>query len=89
MYNCHNVDIYYSYLKTNDGYDVYVSYEENSSLYSYAFSISDAARVKYIDNFAYFMDKDTIYYYHPKNGIVQVLTYSELLYNSKLNFWVY
>lgn len=81
--------IYYSYLKTNDGYVIYISYEENPSLYSYALSIFEIDKIKYVEDFIYFIDKDTIYYYHPKSGVVKVLSYAELFYNSKLSFWIY
>lgn len=81
--------IYYSYLKTNDGYDVYVSYEENSSLYTYGFSVPSIDKIQYVEEYVYYIDNGILYCYHPKNGVIQVLTYKELFYNSKLNFWVY
>lgn len=81
--------IYYSYLKTNEGYDVYISYENNPSLYTYGFSLSSIDRIYYIDQYVYYVDKDVLYCYFPKSGVVKVLVYDELFYNSNLNFWVY
>jgi len=82
-------NIYYSYKKVDNGYDVYVSYNENPSLYTYAFTTSSIERIQYIDDYVYYIDKDTLYYYHPSSGVIKLLTYNELFYNPNLKFWIY
>jgi len=82
-------NIYYSYKKVTNGYDVYISYGDNSSLYTHAFFVSSIDRIKYIDDYVYFINNDTLYYFSPKSGINEVLIYSELYYNSDLEFWIY
>ena len=75
-------------MKTNDGYDVYILYVENPTLYAYGFFVSSLTRIGYIGEYVYYVDGDTLYYYHPK-GVFEVLKYDELFYNSKIKFWIY
>ena len=58
------------------------------SLYTYGFSVPSLDRVEYIEDYVYYVDGDTLYYYHPK-GVAKVLKYAELFYNSKIKFWIY
>lgn len=81
--------IYYSYLKVKEGYYVYISYEENTSIYTYGFSLSSIDRMYYVDQYVYYVDNDSIYVYYPKSGITKVLAYDELFYNPNLTFLVY
>jgi len=81
--------IYYSYLRVNDGYEVYVSYKENPSLYTYGFFVSSIDHIQYLYDYVYYEEDACIYYYNPKIGVTKLLTYTELFYNSNLNFWVY
>lgn len=87
IFSVHN--IYYSYKKIDNSYDVYVSYNEKPTLYTYAFTTSSIDRIQYIDDYVYYIDKDVLYYYHPSSGVVKLLTYNELFYNSNLKFWIY
>lgn len=82
-------DVYYSYLKNSDGYDVYISYEENPSLYTYGFFLSSIDKVKYGSGFLYYIDGNMIYCYRFKSGAVPIVLYDEFLYNVKLDFFVY
>lgn len=81
--------IYYSYLKVDNGYDVYVSFAENPSLYSFGFHLASIDRVQYVDDYVYYIENDTLSYYHPKYGVIDIATYSEFFYNQNLDFWVY
>ena len=81
--------IYYSYLKVNDGYDVYISFLENPSLYSFGFHLTSLDRIQYVDDYVYYIEDDTLFYYHPKYGVIDIVTYSEFFYNSNLKFWIY
>ena len=82
-------NIYYSYKKVDNGYDVYLSYAENKDLYTYIFSVDSIDRIQYIDNYVYYVFEDKLYCYHPKSGVYEILEYSELFYNRNLKFWIY
>ena len=84
-----NNNIYYSYRKVNDNYDVYISYADMPSLYTRAFSISSIDRVQYAKDFVYYIEDDVLYSYSSKTGVNKVLTYQEFYYNSDLKFWIY
>lgn len=83
-----NDGINYSYLKKKDRYDVYISYDENPTLYTYGFNLSSVDRLEYIENYLYYVDGNSLYCYTQK-GILKILDYSELFYNSGINIWVY
>lgn len=83
-----NDGINYSYLKKKDGYDVYISYDENPSSYTYGFHLSSIERIEYIGSYLYYVDGDSLYCYSSK-GVLKILDYSELFYNPDINIWVY
>ena len=87
--NQNNNNIYYSYRKVNDNYDVYISYADMPSLYTRTFSISSIDRVQYAKDFVYYIEDDVLYSYSSKTGVNKVLTYQEFYYNSDLKFWIY
>lgn len=83
-----NDGINYSYLKKNNGYDVYISYDENPSLYTYGFHLSTMDRIEYVGSYLYYIEGNSLYCYSSK-GITKIIDYAELYYNSDINIWIY
>lgn len=87
VYN--NNGVYYSYLKVKNGYDMYISYEQNTNIYTYALNVDSFEDIYYSDDSIYYVDGDNLFNYSLANGKLKVLNYSELMYNENLTFFVY
>lgn len=79
----------YFYKKQNDNlFEVYRADVQNKKMITYLFTTSDMNSVIYLDDYIYFLNNNSIYYYHDK-GVRQVLENTELEFNDDLLFGVY
>lgn len=69
-------------------YLVYRADIQNPKLKTYLFTTTDMSSVIYLDNFVYFVNGNSLYYYG-ENGIRQVITNSEREFNDDIHFGVY
>lgn len=53
------------------------------------FEVNSIRNIKYVKDYIYFIDGDSVKYYSDKTGIRTVLTYSELAFNKDLDYFVY
>ena len=78
----------YNFQKKNGGYALYTSNVQNPNIKKYLFDVTSIDDVIFIDDYIYFKDKDTIYYYNEQIGKRKVVDSNELLFNNNLLFTV-
>lgn len=79
---------YYYKKKSDNSYDVYRADVQNKNMITYLFTTSDMNSVIYLNDYIYFLNGNSVYYYHNK-GIRCVLENTELEFNDDLSFGVY
>ena len=79
---------YYLYKKENDKYLVYRADIQNPSFITYIFTTTDIDSVKYLNNYIYFKNGNSVYYYFDK-GVRKVIENSELEFNQDILFGAY
>ena len=79
---------YYLYEKEDDHYKVYRSPVQNMHAIEYVFDVKNIDSVIYIDDYVYFIDDNSIYYYNQESGIRKIVEYDELKFNDKLLYGV-
>ena len=79
---------YYIYEKQGDKYLVYKTYNKKVSQKTYLFSTTDINSVIYADEYIYFRDGNTFYYWS-NDGIRKVLENTELEFNDDISLGVY
>lgn len=80
---------YYIFEKSQNNYKVYRSNVQNPTTKTYLFETNNIKNIIYIDDYIYYQFKDSIYSYSDKNGIVKIMTDSELTFKTDLKFNVY
>lgn len=80
----------YYYKKQNNSnvYDVYRADVQNKNLITYLFTTSNIDSVIYLNDYIYFLNENSVYYYH-NNGVRRVLENTEIEFNDDLSFGVY
>lgn len=81
----------YYYKKTgsdSNEYTVYRSDVQNPELKTYLFTTTDPENVIYLDNYVYFVNGNSLYYYSA-SGVRQVISNSEREFNDDIHFGVY
>ena len=78
----------YNFQKKNGGYVLYISNVQSTNIKKYLFDVTSVDDVIFIDDYIYFKDKDTIYYYNEQIGKRKVVDSNELLFNNNLLFTV-
>ncbi len=71
-----------------DEFLVYRADVQNTKLKTYIFKTPSVDSIIYLNNYIYFKDGDSIYYYY-NNGVKKVITNSEFEFNDDLEFGVY
>jgi len=79
---------YYLYKKENDKYLVYRADIQNPNLITYIFTTTDKDSVIYLNDYIYFKNGNSVYYYFAK-GVRKVLENSELEFNQDILFGSY
>lgn len=79
---------YYFYKKTGDNYSVYRADIQNKKLLTFLFKTDDLNSVIYLDDYIYFKNGNTFYYYC-ENGVRKLIVNDELEFNSDISFGVY
>ena len=69
-------------------YLVYRADVQNTKIKTYLFTTTDMRSVIYLDNFVYFVNGNSLYYYG-ENGVRQVIANSEREFNDDIHFGVY
>lgn len=82
---------YYYYLYKTVGNKIKVSrvFKENNGIVMDLFTVDSIDKVKYYDEFIYFISDDTLYYYSDSTGLKKLLVYEELHFNKSLSYFVY
>ena len=82
--------IYYYYVKNGSLYDAYMIYaQDKNQTRHYLFSTTDIARIKYRHDNIYYIYDDEIRCIGPRTGIRTIVKFSELKFNTNLNYFVY
>ena len=79
---------YYLYKKDNNKYLVYRADVQNPKITTYLFTTTNPNSVIYLNDYIYFKNGTTIYYYTQK-GVRKVIDNSELEFNDDISFGVY
>ena len=79
---------YYLYEKEDDHYKLYRSPVQNIQAVEYLFDIKDIDSLIFIDDYVYFVEDNSIYYYHQTTGIRKIVEYDELKFNHKMLYGV-
>ncbi len=80
----------YVYVKNGNYYDAYVIYDNDSTYKkTYVFSCTDINRIKYSDEYVYYINGDELRIYGANIGNKTLVKYSELEYNKDMQFYVY
>lgn len=79
---------YYLYEKEDDHYKLYRSPVQNIHAIEYILDISDIDSIIYLDDYVYFVEDNSIYYYNQTSGICKIIEYDELKFNDKLIYGV-
>lgn len=79
---------YYIYEKEDDHYKVYRSPVQNIHAIEYVFDVKDIDSIIYLDDYVYFVDDNSIYYYNQATGIRKIIEYDELKFNDKIIYGV-
>ena len=79
---------YYLYEKEDDHYKVYRSPVQNIHAIEYVFDVKDIDSIIYLDDYVYFVDDNSIYYYNQTTGIRKIIEYDELKFNDKIIYGV-
>lgn len=81
--------ITYYYKKNGSIYDVFMSPTRAEDFKKYIFSTEDINTLIYKNDYIYFKNSDTIYYYHSSRGLRALYQNPELKFNPNLKFGVY
>lgn len=79
---------YYLYKKEGDKYLVYRADIQNPKMKTYLFTTTDLQSVIYLNDYIYFKNGMTLYYYS-SNGVRKVIENSELEFNTDISFGAY
>lgn len=79
---------FYLFEKEDDHYKVYRSPVQNIHAIEYIFDVKDIDSVLYLDDYVYFVEDNSIYYYNQTTGIRKIIEYDELKFNDKLIYGV-
>lgn len=79
----------YLYKLSDSGYLVYRILLTYPSVRYYITTITDFNKIQYLEDYIYWQEKDTIYYYHDSTGIRQVLQNPEFGFNEQLIFGIH
>lgn len=74
----------YTYVKHNDKYLLYKSNIQNKNIKNYLFEIDNIDSVIYVDDYIYFKDGNSIYYYNEEIGKRKIIESNELLFNDQI-----
>ena len=78
------------YLFDYNGNKVRVSRKDlNSNYITELFEVTDIRNIKYVSDYMYFIEGDSIKYYSDRTGLRTLLNYSELNFNKNLDYFVY
>ena len=70
------------YYYINSFGEVYKVLKDNTDISIYLFKVSGIHNLKVVSDTLYFVSGDTISYYNPTSGIVEVVKNNELRYNT-------
>lgn len=80
---------YYYLIKTNkNSFDLYRANVMDKDSIEYLFKTDNIDNLIFIDDYVYFINDDSIYYYSQSKGIKKVLEYSELKFNNNIKYGV-
>lgn len=79
---------YYYYKKVGQNYEVYRSNVQEPSIMTYLFNTNSISQIQYLDDYIYYINGDTVYYYHDTVGIRKLYKNTEIKFNSTLSFGV-
>lgn len=80
---------YYYYQKNGSKYDLYRSNVSNDAQKVYLCTMNSIDKIKYIDDYVYFVEGNEIKYYHDSKGIRTLLKNTELTFNANLIYSIY
>ena len=80
---------YYFYQSTSDGYDVYRADVVNPTVRTYLFHTASISMIRYVDDYIYYSEGDTVKYYQDQVGVRTLLIDSELAFNSSITYYVH
>ena len=79
---------YYLYEKEDDHYKVYRSPVQNIHAIEFVFDVKDIDSIIFLDDYVYFVEDNSIYYYNQATGIRKIIEYDELKFNDKIIYGV-
>ncbi|MDD4036111.1 MAG: hypothetical protein PHS45_02175 [Bacilli bacterium] len=80
---------YYLYVKNNNNTRVYRANKQKSEYVTLLFEVPKIDNVRYVDDYLYFIQDDTIYFYHDSTGVRPVLRSFELFFNKENVYYIY
>ncbi|MDD3821862.1 MAG: hypothetical protein PHF47_02445 [Bacilli bacterium] len=80
---------YYLYKKINNQINVYRANKQRPEYITYLFTTNEMSNIKYINDYIYFINKDTIYVYHDRFKLKPVIKHFELFFNTSNIYDVY
>ncbi len=80
---------YYIYRNVNNKTRIYRADKQRPEYLTFLFETTNISNVKYVDNYLYFINGDTIYVYHETIGLKPVIRSFELLFNKNNVYDVY
>lgn len=79
--------IYY-YQRQGSSYEVYRANVQNSEVLTYVFTTTNINHIRYIDDYVFYIDGDTIKYYNDQTGVKALYKNNELRFNNAIDFYV-
>lgn len=80
---------YYFYLYHDGVYSVYRACIRNKNIKTYLFDVDSIKRIKYQNDFVFYVDDNKLNYYSLKYGIDTIIVYDEFSFNDNLLYGVF
>lgn len=80
---------YYLYVKSNNSTKVYRVNKQKPDYVTLLFEIPKIDNIKYVNDYLYFIQDNTIYFYHDSTGVKPILRTFELLFNKENVYDIY
>lgn len=77
---------YYLYKYANNHYEIYRANIQNMDCIEYLFTTNEISSLRFISDYVYFKNNNSIYYYHQTTGIRKVVEFDELQFNDSLKY---
>ena len=83
------VGYYYLIQKYNNAYKVYRANIQDPTKRTFLFTTTDYNKITFVNDYIYYLNNNSLYYYNDKTGNRIVLTNSEFEFNKTIKFGIY